>query len=115
MKNMKKFYLLNGVVKVKLWGGGNGWGRFEKRVDEKEFRELKKINFLDDYFNFGVESVDWVEVRIIPIIEGYDENGDYIRKYLHSQEWYEEGGQLTKKEKEELEKIYFDLEIVKLN
>jgi hypothetical protein len=112
---MRKKYLLNGVVKVSFWGGGNGWGRFEKKVDEKEFEELKKIKFLDDYFRYGVKSVDWVNVRITPVLEGRNKKGDYIKKYLHSKEWYEEAGKLTEEENEELEKIYFDLEIVTLN
>lgn len=111
---MKKYYLIEGIVKVTGWYGQNLWGRIEKKITEEEFEELKRDNFLIDYLDFGVKSVDFIDLRITLIEIESNKNGDVIKKYLHSQSWYETHGKLSEEEEKELEKIYFDLEVVVL-
>jgi hypothetical protein len=105
---MKKCYLLRGIVKVRNLYGYIGWGSVNEEVDDKRLEELKKINFLDDYLEYGGVEVEYVDLYVLPVVE-LEENGDYVVRYLHSQAWYETHGELTKKEAKELEKIYPEL------
>ena len=59
---MTKF-TLSGSIVVSLWGGGTGWKWLEIETDESGLLRIKK-NPLQDYINFGVESVDYVEFDV---------------------------------------------------
>ena len=59
---MTKF-TLSGSIIVSLWGGGTGWKWLNIETDEKGLLRIKK-NPLQDYINFGVESVDYASFDV---------------------------------------------------
>ena len=56
-------FTLSGSIIVSLWGGGTGWKWMEIETDESGLLRIKK-NPLQDYINFGVESVDYASFDV---------------------------------------------------
>jgi len=59
---MTKFTLRGSIV-VTSWYGSTGWKWLNIETDESGLLRIKK-NPLQDYINFGVESVDYVEFDV---------------------------------------------------
>ena len=55
-----KQYELDGLVTVTDWYGNTGWVKLHITTDEKGFEEIKREP-LQDYIQFGVQSVDYAE------------------------------------------------------
>ena len=68
-------FTLSGSIVVSLWNGGTGWKWVEIETDESGLLRIKK-NPLQDYINFGVESVDYVEFDVYKT--EIEETGDKI-------------------------------------
>ena len=61
MKETK--YNLQGLMVVTHWRGGQGWKWLDIHTDEKGYKEIKK-DPLQDYIQFGVQSVDYVQFDV---------------------------------------------------
>lgn len=116
MKKTKitKNYILFGVVKATGWYGQDLWARIETEVTGKEFKELKKVKFLVDYLDHGVQSVDYVDFVVTPKIIKKDKKGNKIIKYLDSKRFFETHGKLTDEESKTLNQLFLTLPVYKV-
>jgi beta-xylosidase len=57
------YYNLKGVIIVTGWYGGRGYARLNITTDEKGFERIK-ADPLQDYLDYGVKSVDYVQFDV---------------------------------------------------
>ena len=61
-KTVTEQYDLHGFVTVTTWYGNRGWKKLHIITNEKGYENIKK-NPLQDYIEFGVQSVDYAEFQ----------------------------------------------------
>ena len=71
-----KSYKLIGFYTITFWGGGVGFKKVIVNTTEKGLKELIK-NPLQDFIQFGVESVNYVSLNVYEINK-YTRNGKFI-------------------------------------
>ena len=68
-------FTLRGSIVASMWGGGTGWKWLNIETDENGLLKIKK-NPLQDYINFGVESIDYASFDVYKTEE--TEKGDKV-------------------------------------
>jgi len=76
MKEIKSYDLL-GSVEVSFWGGGIGWIWLAIHTTKEGLKEIEKVP-LQDFSQFGVESVDYANFEVFEKSERV-KNGVYIK------------------------------------
>jgi len=61
-KTVTEQYDLYGFITVTDWYGGRGWKKLHIITNKKGLEDIKK-NPLQDYIGFGVQSVDYAELK----------------------------------------------------
>ena len=75
-------YILRGIVLMTSWYGDQG-GNLLNIVTSKEGYDEIKRNPLQDYINFGVQSVDYVRFDVSKKIKFYCKNGNIVVSTKH--------------------------------
>jgi len=102
----EKKYTLLGEMIVSFWGGGTGGGILEIETDEKGLKKIKE-NPLQDFTNYGVESVDYARFDVYLTEIETKEDVVIKEEYLNPVEEIE-AGKLTPQVEKVIEKLFED-------